>query len=121
MKNTNFSCSQCSKIWQKSGATNCWSNDPENMPPKPGNCPSRDHLEVIRESFELYKGDSAEAKMARVAARVEGLCYAAGAGKRGGECPLDQGGRHHCLCQAHGLRENRHCHLYRPAGGDRPG
>jgi uncharacterized metal-binding protein len=75
MKKTNFSCSQCSKTWQKQGGTNCWSNDPEAVPPKPGNCPSKDHLEVIQESFELYKGDSVEAKMARVAAKVEGLCY----------------------------------------------
>ena len=75
MKKTNFSCSQCSGTWQKNGATNCWSNDPENMPPKPGNCPSKEHLDVVRESFELYQGDSDEAKMAQVAAKVEGLCY----------------------------------------------
>lgn len=75
MMNTNFSCSQCSKTWQKSGTTNCWSNDPETMPPKPGNCPSKDHMEVIQECFELYKGDSDDARMAQVAAKVEGLCY----------------------------------------------
>jgi len=75
MKKTNFSCSQCSAVWQKSGATNCWSKGKETQPPKPGNCPSREHLEVIEECFELYKGDSEEAKMAQVAARVEGLCY----------------------------------------------
>jgi uncharacterized metal-binding protein len=74
MKNTNFSCSQCSKTWQKSGLTNCWSNDPETIP-KPGNCPSKHHLEVIQECFELYKGDSDDAKIAQVAAKVEGLCY----------------------------------------------
>ena len=75
MKKTNFSCSQCSVSWQKSGATNCWGKGPENTPAKPGNCPSREHLEVIEECFELYKGDSDEAKMAQVAAKVEGLCY----------------------------------------------
>ena len=75
MKKTNFSCSQCSVTWQKSGSTNCWSKDPEDMPPKPGNCPSIEHLDVIQESFELYQGDSDEAKMAQVAAKVEGLCY----------------------------------------------
>jgi uncharacterized metal-binding protein len=32
-------------------------------------------MEVIQECFELYKGDSDEAKMAQVAAKVEGLCY----------------------------------------------
>ena len=30
---------------------------------------------MIQECFELYKGDSDEAKMAQVAAKVEGLCY----------------------------------------------
>lgn len=75
MKNTQFSCSQCSNTWQKSGTTHCWCNDPKTMPPKPGNCPSKEHLDVIQESFELYKGDSEEAKMAQVAAKVEGLCY----------------------------------------------
>jgi uncharacterized metal-binding protein len=75
MKKTNFSCSQCSVTWQKSGATNCWSKGPESQPPKPGNCPSREHLEVIEECFELYRGGSEEAMMAQVAAKVEGLCY----------------------------------------------
>ena len=74
MKNE-FSCSQCSIVWQKKGKTNCWSGDPENKPPKPGYCPSKSHMDVIRESFDLYKGDGDDAKMARVAARVEGLCY----------------------------------------------
>lgn len=75
MKSTNFACSQCSKVWQKSGVTHCWSNDPETIPPKPGNCPSKDNLELIQECFELYKGNSDDAKMAQVAAKVEGLCY----------------------------------------------
>jgi uncharacterized metal-binding protein len=69
---TNFTCSKCSAAWRKSGSTNCWSSDPDNPPPKPGNCPTRDHSDIIEESFELYKGD---AKMASVAAKVEGLCY----------------------------------------------
>jgi uncharacterized metal-binding protein len=75
MTNTNFSCSQCGKVWQKNGTTHCWSNDPQTSPPQPGNCPSKDHLEVIQECFDLYQGDSADAKMAQVAAKVEGLCY----------------------------------------------
>ncbi len=74
-KRTNFACSQCSKVWQKSGVTHCWSNDPETAPPKPGNCPSKDNFELIQECFELYKGTSDDARMAQVAAKVEGLCY----------------------------------------------
>ena len=75
MKNTNFSCGTCSNSWQKSGSTNCWSNDPGNAPAKPSNCPSKDHLDIIEECFELYKDNSEDAKIARVAAEVEGLCY----------------------------------------------
>jgi len=71
---TDFSCSKCGATWQKCGATNCWGKE-GNTPPKPGNCPSREHMEVIEECFELYKGESVDANMARVAAKVEGLCY----------------------------------------------
>lgn len=70
-----FTCSKCSRSWQKQGATNCWSADRSNRPARPGNCPSKEHLKIIKECFELYKGDSADGRMAQVAARVEGLCY----------------------------------------------
>jgi uncharacterized metal-binding protein len=74
-KEINFTCSKCSAAWRKSGSTNCWSSDPENPPAKPGNCPTRDHSDIIKESFELYKGDAEDARMASVASKVEGLCY----------------------------------------------
>ncbi|MHB8883237.1 MAG: DUF1847 domain-containing protein [Thermodesulfovibrionales bacterium] len=70
-----FSCSSCGAVWQKSGKTNCWSANSEDRPPKPGHCPSQEHLDLIEESFDLYTGDSREARMARVATQVEGLCY----------------------------------------------
>jgi uncharacterized metal-binding protein len=70
-----FSCSLCAAVWQKEGKTNCWSADPAQAPSKPANCPSREHMELIGESFEIYKGESEDAKIARVATRVEGLCY----------------------------------------------
>ena len=72
---TTISCSKCSAVWQKSGATNCWSGTPETAPPKPGNCPSVAYGDIISESFREYTGDSDDARMAQVAARVEGLCY----------------------------------------------
>ncbi len=72
---TTISCSRCSAVWQKSGATNCWSGTPETAPPKPGNCPSVAYGDIISESFREYTGDSEDARMAQVAARVEGLCY----------------------------------------------
>jgi len=76
MTNKNeLSCALCSAAWQKYGATNCWSGDPTNKLVRPGYCPTRQHGDVIKECFDLYKGDSQDAKMAKVAARVEGLCY----------------------------------------------
>ncbi|MDD2540224.1 MAG: DUF1847 domain-containing protein [Desulfuromonadaceae bacterium] len=68
-------CSKCSSVWHNRGTTNCWSGDPDQAPPKPGNCPSDSYEEVVQESFDLYHGDSEDAKIAFVAARVEGLCY----------------------------------------------
>jgi uncharacterized metal-binding protein len=69
------SCSKCSAVWQKQGTTNCWSGDPALAPPRPGNCPSEAYGEVVQESFDRYRGINEDAKIAFVAARVEGLCY----------------------------------------------
>lgn len=72
---TPLSCSRCSAVWQKSGSTNCWSGNPDTAPPKPGNCPSARYDDIIGEAFTEYLSDSEDARMAMVAARVEGLCY----------------------------------------------
>ncbi len=72
---TPVSCSKCSTVWQKCGVTNCWSGDAANSPPRPGNCPSINYDGVVRDAFALYRGDSEDARLARVAAQVEGLCY----------------------------------------------
>ena len=77
---TPVSCSKCSSVWQKCGTTNCWSGDPDTAPPKPGNCPSNAYDDVVSEAFEEYRGESEEARIALVAARVEGLCYQRTAG-----------------------------------------
>ncbi len=71
---TNHSCSSCSSIWQKQGTTNCWSA-PDSEPTKPAYCPSGPHTEIIDDSFQQYQGDEPDARLARVAAKVEGLCY----------------------------------------------
>ena len=71
----NFTCSQCSAVWQREGQTNCWSTKPDQKPGQPKNCPAAHGPEVIREAFDLYSGDSEDARIASVAARVEGLCY----------------------------------------------
>ncbi len=74
------SCSHCSTVWQKKGTTNCWSNDPANAPSRPGNCPSELHDDCVKEAFDEYRGDGEDARIAFVAARVEGLCYQKTAG-----------------------------------------
>ena len=72
---TPVSCSKCSSVWQNRGTTNCWSSDPLTAPPRPGNCPSNTYGEIIQESFREYGEESEDARIAFVAARVEGLCY----------------------------------------------
>lgn len=74
-KKTDFSCGQCGAVWQKSGTTNCWSGDPAKRPSKPAYCPTQEHEDAIKKAFDLYRGDSKDAEMARVATKVEGLCY----------------------------------------------
>ena len=69
------SCSKCSTVWQNRGTTNCWSGDPLTAPSRPGNCPSENYGDVIAGSLAEYRGDSEDARIAFVAARVEGLCY----------------------------------------------
>jgi len=71
---TKHSCSSCSSIWQKQGTTNCWS-PPDGKPAKPVYCPSGPHADTIEASFRQYRGDDGDARLARVAAKVEGLCY----------------------------------------------
>ena len=68
------SCSSCSTVWEKTGATNCWA-EPGKGPAKPVYCPSDPHAEIIDKSFAKYQGDDEDARLAKVAARVEGLCY----------------------------------------------
>lgn len=72
---TPVSCAKCSAVWQKCGTTNCWSGDSATAPPRPGNCPSGSYGDVVTESFNEYRGDSEDARIAYTAARVEGLCY----------------------------------------------
>lgn len=72
---SSVTCSKCSSVWQNRGTTNCWSGDPLQAPAKPGNCPSETYADVVRESLNELRGDSHDARIAFVAARVEGLCY----------------------------------------------
>jgi uncharacterized metal-binding protein len=69
-----YSCSRCSASWQKSGKTYCWGSG-EGRPARPAACPSGSDPDTLQEAFDVYRGDSEDARIARVAARVEGLCY----------------------------------------------
>lgn len=71
-------CSNCSTVMQIKGKTHCWSNDPQSKAPR--YCPEGQR-QIIENSFAQYQNkkggeeESSDAKIARVAARVEGLCY----------------------------------------------
>lgn len=69
-----LSCTNCSPLWKKQGTTYCWS-DPNAKPGQPGYCPSDSEAQLIEESFKKYTGNDEEARLAKVAAVVEGLCY----------------------------------------------
>ena len=69
-----LSCTKCSAVMQKQGTTSCWCA-PETRQGSPAYCPSEREAEIISDSFRRYTGDDADAKLARVAAQVEGLCY----------------------------------------------
>lgn len=67
-------CADCSQIWQKQSATSCWS-EPGTGPATPNYCPGNSEQDIINDSFKHYLGNDEDAKLARVAAKVEGLCY----------------------------------------------
>jgi uncharacterized metal-binding protein len=68
-------CAACAAVWAKNGATHCWSADPASAPPAPGRCPTRSHAATVQATIPGYVGAGEDARIARVAARVEGLCY----------------------------------------------
>ncbi len=74
LKSNKLSCSSCSEIWKKQGTTSCWS-EPEQGPATPKSCPSEKEQQIVTDSFSRYLGDDEDARLARVAAQVEGLCY----------------------------------------------
>jgi len=68
-------CASCTAAWQKQGETYCWSRDQEKRAPLPEHCPSKQNLELVEATFARYTEESEDARIARVAAKVEGLCY----------------------------------------------
>ena len=68
-------CASCAAVWEKKGATRCWSADPSSAPPPPGSCPTEAHSGAVDATLPRYLDRGEDARMARVAAQVEGLCY----------------------------------------------
>jgi len=69
-----LTCAKCAAVQQKQGATSCWC-EPASRSAFPAYCPSQREEEIIADSFARYRGTDADARLAQVAARVEGLCY----------------------------------------------
>lgn len=68
-------CSACSAVKIKLGTTNCLSGDSEKAPPRPRYCPTNAVPDAIGGGLLELRGGGADARVARVAARVEGLGY----------------------------------------------
>ena len=64
-------CASCAAVWDKKGATHCWSADPSSAPPPPGACPTRAHADAVADTLPRYLDASEEARIARVAAQVD--------------------------------------------------
>ena len=67
-------CAGCAAVQRKKGATHCWSADKAALP-APGACPTRAHAELVAATLPAYLDGGADARIAHVSARVEGLCY----------------------------------------------
>jgi uncharacterized metal-binding protein len=79
------SCASCSAVQAKLATTSCSSGPAANAPPRPGHCPTSTQAEIVEGALAVLRGDGEDARLARVAARVEGLGYersAAGAQAR---------------------------------------
>lgn len=67
-------CASCNPVKEKLGKTSC-SAGPMNGPPRPGHCPTDQHADLIAGALAILTSDDEDARLARTAARVEGLCY----------------------------------------------
>ncbi len=67
-------CASCAAVQRKKGTTHCWS-EPAAALPAPGACPGSVHADAVAATLPGYLDGSDDARLARVAATVEGLCY----------------------------------------------
>lgn len=69
------SCASCGVVQAKLGTTSCYAGTAAGAPPRPGHCPTSTQEEIVRGALADLRGDGEDARLARVAARVEGLGY----------------------------------------------
>lgn len=68
-------CARCAAVQQRAGTTRCWSAEPAVAPPPPGACPTEHRRAEVEGTLAVYRDGGEDARLARMAARVEGLCY----------------------------------------------
>jgi len=73
--NAEPSCAACATVLRKKGATTCWSPDPAAAPPRPGNCPTAHHGDLVESAMMQCGPGGTDERLSRMAAEVEGLCY----------------------------------------------
>ncbi len=67
-------CAACAAVQRKKGTTYCWSAEGAGVP-RPGACPTLHHAGIVDATIPGYVDGGDDARLALVAARVEGLCY----------------------------------------------
>ncbi len=68
-------CASCGLVQAKLGTTACASGPSPKAPPAPGRCPTSAQASLVESALADLRGDGPDARLARVAARVEGLGY----------------------------------------------
>jgi uncharacterized metal-binding protein len=68
-------CASCGAVQAKLGTTSCASGPSAGAPPRPGQCPTSTQAEIVGDAVAVLRGDGPDARLARTAARVEGLGY----------------------------------------------
>jgi uncharacterized metal-binding protein len=68
-------CASCATVQAKKGTTNCWSAKGPGAPAAPGDCPTKHHGPTVAGTVPGYLDGGEDARIARTAAKVEGLCY----------------------------------------------
>lgn len=68
----NYQCHHCLAVMEKQGKTSC-SSAPGTIK-APAVCPGKEE-QLVQDCFERYTDETEEGRLARVAARVEGMCY----------------------------------------------